>query len=152
MNGEMAVWTIRGTYGPVPDEKGSGGMLKFYTDTTGENSFAVRVGAIVKGPLEVKPGGFLPLGRLSKGGEIRKEVVFEPNDGSTLAATSLTFDKLSVPPEVLRAEQRQQDGKLVVTLVIGADTPLGMLKGELLVQLNHPLVKEKLIVFNGYVR
>lgn len=152
MNGEMAIWTIRGTYGPVPDEKGTGGMLKFYTDTPGDNSFTVRVGAMVKGPLEVKPGGFLPLGRLSKGVEVRKEVVFEPNDGTKLEATSLTFDNLSVPKEAVRAESRQVDGNLVVTLVIGADAPLGMLKGDLLVKLNHPLVQEKLIVFNGFVR
>lgn len=41
---------------------------------------------------------------------------------------------------------------LVVHLHIKDGAPGGLLKGELVVELNHPVVKEKRILFNGYVR
>lgn len=152
MNGDAAVWTIKGKYGPLDGEAGGGGVLKFYSDIQGESSFLVRVMAFVQGPLEVKPGGFLPLGRIQKGTEFRKEVVFEPNDGTKLEATKMTFEKLTMEQEFLSATQKVVDGKLVVELVVSKQAPLGLLRGELLVELNHPLIKEKRIMFNGFVR
>ncbi len=152
MNGDNAVWTIKGKYGPVDGETGGGGVLKFYTDVRGESSFLVRVMAMVQGPLEVKPGGFLPLGLIRKGNAMVREIVFEPNDGTKLEATKLSFDKLSVREEFVTATSRQDGAKLIVSMAISPQAPLGMLKGDLVVQLNHPLVKEKRIMFNGFVR
>jgi len=153
MSGENAVWTIRGKYGPVDSETaGGGGVLKFYTDVRGESTFMVRVMAFVQGPLEVKPGGFLPLGLIRKGNALVKEIVFEPNDGTKLEATKMTFEKLSVPEEFVSVTSKQDGGKLIVSMSISAQAPTGMMKGELVVQLNHPLVKEKRIMFNGFVR
>jgi hypothetical protein len=152
MNGDAAVWTIKGKYGPLDGEAGGGGVLKFYSDIQGESSFLVRVMAFVQGPFEVKPGGFLPLGRIQKGTEFRKEVVFEPNDGTKLEATKMTFEKMTMAQEFVTASQKVVDGKLVVELHVSPQAPLGLLKGELLVELNHPKVKEKRIIFNGFVR
>lgn len=84
MNGDQAVWTVKGKYGPLGEEQGSGGALKFYTDLSGEASFLVRVIAFVQGPLEVKPGGFLPMGRIAQGTEVVKDITFQPNDGQKL--------------------------------------------------------------------
>lgn len=152
MNGDTATWTIQGKYGPVDGETGGGGVLKFYSDIQGESSFLVRVMAFVQGPLEVKPGGFLPLGMIKKGVELKKEVVFEPNDGLKLEATKLTFEKMTMGAEFVTVSQRQDNGKLVVEMVVSPQAPQGLLKGELVVELNHPLVKEKRIMFNGFVR
>lgn len=152
MNGDTATWTIQGKYGPVDGETGGGGVLKFYSDIQGESSFLVRVMAFVQGPLEVKPGGFLPLGMIKKGVELKKEVVFEPNDGLKLEATKLSFEKMTMGAEFVTVSQRQDNGKLVVEMVVSPQAPQGLLKGELVVELNHPLVKEKRIMFNGFVR
>ena len=152
MNGDQATWTIHGKYGPIDGEAAGGGVLKFYSDIQGETSFLVRVMAFVQGPLEVKPGGFLPLGQIKKGVELKKEIVFEPNDGTILKATKLSFDKLSMAEEFVSVSQRNDGGKLILELVISAQAPQGLMKGDLVVELDHPLVKEKRIMFNGFVR
>lgn len=145
-------WTIRGTYGPVDADSQGGGTLKFYTDVQNGSSFTVRVAAFIQGPLEVKPGGFLPYGLVRKGTAGKKEVVFEPNDDTDLQATSLVFEKLSVPADTVVARTRKDGKKLIVEVEITDKAPKGMLKGELVVNLNHPAVKDKRIMFNGFVR
>jgi len=152
MNGDNAVWTIKGKYGPVDGETGGGGVLKFYSDIQGDSSFLVRVMAFVQGPLEIKPGTFLPLGQIRKGTGLKKEVVFEANDGTQLEALKLAFEKLSLGGEFVSAAQRLDHGKLIVELAVSEKAPPGLLKGELVVELNHALVKEKRIMFNGFVR
>jgi hypothetical protein len=145
-------WTIKGKYGPVNEEIGGGGQLKFFTDVRGESTFNVRVVAMVQGPLEVKPGCFLVLGLVRKGTQLKKEIVFEPNDGSTLEAKSFRFEKMELGSEFVTASQHKDGNKLVVELAIADNAPTGLLKGDLVVELNHPLVKEKRIMFNGFVR
>ncbi|MCA8964328.1 MAG: DUF1573 domain-containing protein [Planctomycetes bacterium] len=152
MNGDQAVWTVKGKYGPLGEEQGSGGALKFYTDLSGEASFLVRVIAFVQGPLEVKPGGFLPMGRIAQGTEVVKDITFQPNDGQKLQATNFRLEKLSVDKQFVEVSQSMDGDNLVVHLHIKDGAPGGLLKGELVVELNHPVVKEKRILFNGYVR
>jgi hypothetical protein len=40
----------------------------------------------------------------------------------------------------------------VVELQVAEAAPAGMLKGELVVELNHPQVKNRRVVWNGFVR
>ena len=108
--------------------------------------------AFVQGPLEVKPGGFLTLGLIRKGKSITKSVVFEPNDGFDLHAESLEFEKMTLHKDFITATQRKDGNNLIVELSIADNAPTGLVKGELVVKLNHPLIKEKRIVFNGFVR
>jgi len=150
--GTRTAYKITGTYGPVNDESGGGGMLKFRTNVNGSATFNVRVLAFVQGPLEVKPGGFLTLGLIRKGKPISKNVVFEPNDGVDLQATSMEFEKLTIGKDFIKASQRKDGTKLVVELAIADNAPTGLVRGELVVKLNHPLIKEKRIMFNGFVR
>ncbi|MFY9344052.1 MAG: hypothetical protein WAT39_16300 [Planctomycetota bacterium] len=152
VNGDVTSWVIKGKYGPVDGETAGGGVLKFHTDVQGGATFNVRVLAFVQGPLEVKPGSFLTLGLIRKGKELKREIVFEPNDGFQLAAASTKFEKLSMPEEFVTVGSRQDGNKLIVELVISDKAPTGLLKGDLVVGLNHPLVKEKKIMFNGFVR
>ena len=150
-NNGLVSWVIKGKYGPVDGETAGGGVLKFHTDVQNGASFTVRVIAMVQGPLEVKPGSFLSLGLIRKGKELKREIVFEPNDGAQLEATALTFEKVSIP-DAVTASSRRDGNKLVVELIVAEGSPVGMLKGDLVVGLNHPLVKEKRIMFNGFVR
>jgi hypothetical protein len=150
--GQRTSYKISGKYGPVNAETGGGGMLKFRTNVNGAATFNVRVLAFVQGPLDVKPGGFLTLGLIRKGKPIMKNIVFEPNDGVDLHATALVFEKLTLGKEFIKATQRKDGIKLIVELSIAKNAPTGLVKGELIVKLNHPLIKEKRIMFNGFVR
>ncbi|MGK0205619.1 MAG: hypothetical protein ACI89X_005130 [Planctomycetota bacterium] len=150
--GNFTSYTISGKYGPVNGETGGGGVLKFRTNLNGAATFNVRVLAFVQGPLEVKPGGFLTLGLIRKGKPITKNIIFEPNDGIDLKATDLVFEKTSLAKEFITATQRKDGDKLIIELSVANNAPAGLVKGELVVKLNHPLIKEKRIVFNGFVR
>lgn len=152
MSGEMAVYTIRGKYGPVGEDVAGGGVLKFHTDVNGNATFNVRVMAFVQGPLEVKPGGFLTLGMIREGTSLQKEIVFEPNDGTDLQLSGYHFEKLRGSEEYLRVTSSKDGNKLVLALEVLDKAPKGLLKGDLVVELNHPLVKERRIMFNGYIR
>lgn len=151
-NNGVTSWVIQGKYGPVDGDTAGGGVLKFHTDVQGGATFNVRVLAFVQGPLEVKPGAFLPLGMIRKGTALEKQIVFEPNDEFQLGSTELKFEKLTMGEEFVKVSSRQDGKKLVVELAISDQAPVGLLKGELVVGLNHPLVKEKRIMFNGFVR
>lgn len=152
MQNGRATWKISGTYGPVGTDAAGGGVMKFYTDVRGSSPFSVRVMALVQGPLEVKPGGFLPLGMIRRGKETKKEVMFEPNDGMKIEAEKLTFEKLTIGEEFVTASTRHEGNTLVVEISVAPEAPRGLLKGDLVVDLNHPLVKQKRIMFNGFVR
>ncbi|MCA8953561.1 MAG: hypothetical protein KDE27_28880 [Planctomycetes bacterium] len=147
-----ATWTIAGKYGPVGTDVGGGGVLKFNTDVRGSTPFSVRVMAIVQGPLEVKPGGFVPLGMIRRGTEMKKEVIFEPNDGMKIEAEKLTLEKLTIAEEFVHVNTHNDGNKLVVEISVDEKAPAGLLKGDLVVDLNHPVVKQKRIMFNGFVR
>lgn len=152
VNNNVTSYVIKGKYGPVDGESAGGGMMKFRTDVQGGATFQVRVAAVVQGPLEVKPGAFLPLGLIRKGSALTKEVAFEPNDDFQLGTTEFKFEKLTVAEEFVAVKSRQDGKKVVVELSISDKAPVGLLKGELVVGLNHPLVKEKRLMFNGFVR
>ncbi|MGE3174525.1 MAG: hypothetical protein AB7O97_17980 [Planctomycetota bacterium] len=147
-----AKWTIQGTYSPKNAEALGGGVLKFYTDVPGQASFTVRVSAAIQGPLEVKPGTFLTLGMIRKGTKRVEQVVFEPNDGVELDATDIRIEKLTIDPKYVVTRKSKDGEKLVVEIEVTADAPSGLLRGDLIVDLNHPAVKTKKILFNGFVR
>ena len=151
-NNGFTSYRISGTYGPVSSEVAGGGMLKFRTNLRGGATFNVRVLAFVQGPLDVKPGGFLTLGLIRKGKTVTKGVTFTPNDGTDLRATELSFEKMTLKPGFVTASERKDGDKLVVELTVADNAPKGLVKGELVIKLNHPLIKEKRVMFNGFVR
>lgn len=152
VNGDVTSWVIKGKYGPVDGDSAGGGVLKFHTDVQGGASFNVRVMAFVQGPLEVKPGAFLTLGLIRKGTSLKKEIAFEPNDEFQLDTTEMKFEKMTMSEEFVTASSRKDGNKVIVELTISDKAPPGLLKGDLVVGLNHPRVKEKRIMFNGFVR
>lgn len=152
VNNGVTSWVIKGKYGPVDGDAPGGGVLKFHTDINGNASFNVRVMAFVQGPLEVKPGAFLTLGLIRKGSVMKREIVFEPNDEFQLGTTEMKFEKMTMSEDFVKATSRQDGKKVIVELSVSESAPPGLLKGDLVVGLNHPLVKEKRIMFNGFVR
>ena len=151
-NGEYVSYRINGKYGPVNSEVAGGGMLKFRTNMQNAATFDVRVLAFIQGPLDVKPGGFLTMGLIRKGKRLTKSITFTPNDGTDLKVTEFAFEKMTLKPGIVTASQRKEGGNLIVDLAVSDEAPKGLVKGELVVKLNHPLIKEKRIMFNGFVR
>ena len=127
-------------------------VLKFHTDARGNASFLVRISAMIKGPLDVKPGTFLTLGMIRKGKSKVSKVTLVPNDGTDLKADDIKFERLSVDPKFLIARQVKDGKNLVIELEVTADAPRGLLRGDMVLELNHPAIKRKKILFNGYVR
>ena len=149
--GETAKWTISGTYAPKSGDTLGGGVLKFHTDVRGA-SFLLRVSAMVQGPLEIKPGTFLTLGMIRRGKTKAQQVVFQPNDDTDLVATNIFFERLTVDPRFVTTRQSKEGKNLLIELEISKDAPRGLLRGDMIVELNHPAIKRKKILFNGYVR
>jgi hypothetical protein len=152
LNEGTATWTIAGTYSPQSADAVGGGQLKFYTDVQGGQSFTVRVSAAIQGPLEVKPGTFLALGMIRRGKVHTERIVFEPNDGTDLDAVDMRLEKLTIDPKYVVVRKSKDGKKLVVEFDVVADAPTGLLRGDLVVDLNHPAIKSKTILFNGFVR
>ena len=59
---------------------------------------------------------------------------------------------MTLKPDFVTVSQRKDGENLVVELTVADNAPKGLVKGELVVKLNHPLIKEKRIMFNGFVR
>ncbi len=148
----IATWTIAGSYSPTNAEALGGGLLRFYTDVPGQAQISVRVSAAILGPLEVKPGTFLTLGMIRKGQKRSERVVFEPNDSTDLEAKEVRLENLTVASEFVAAKTSKDGRKLIVELEISPQAPPGLLRGDLVVELNHPAVPNKKILFNGFVR
>lgn len=152
LNEGTATWTVKGTYAPHSADVVGGGVLKFNTDISGQQAVTVRVSATIQGPLEVKPGTFLTLGMIRRGQVRTERVTFEPNDGTDLDATEIRIEKLTMDPKFVTTRKSKDGTKLVVEIEVSKDAPGGLLRGDLVVELNHPAIKSKKILFNGFVR
>ncbi len=148
----VATWTIFGTYQPSSAEALGGGQLKFFTNVPGQTQISVRVSAAILGPLELKPGTFLSLGMIRKGTKRIERATFEPNDNTDLDALAIKLENLTVDPKFVATRKVKDGKKLIVELEVLDTAPAGLLRGEMLVELNHPAVPNKKILFNGFVR
>ena len=147
----ISVWTIRGTYGPYEAGKGGAATLKFSTNLKEQTSVDLRVNGVVALPVSVWPG-FLTMGRIDPTAEKRMQVRFHANDGTDLEATKVTFANLS--PQAAKVESKvTKDGKdVLVEVVVPIGATVGLLRGDLLVELNHPKASSFKVLFNGFVR
>jgi hypothetical protein len=148
----VATWTIYGTYQPSSADALGGGLLKFYTNVPGQTQISVRVSAAILGPLELKPGTFLTLGRIKQGTKRIEKVFFEPNDNTDIDATSIKIENLTMDSKFVTTRKVKDGKKLIVELEILDTAPAGLLRGDLVVELNHPAVPNKRILFNGFIR
>jgi hypothetical protein len=118
----------------------------------GQTQVTVRVSAAILGPLELKPGTFLTLGMIRKGTKRIEKVFFEPNDNTDIDATSIRIENLTMDSKFVTTRKIKDGKKLIVELEVLDTAPAGLLRGDLVVELNHPAVPSKKILFNGFVR
>jgi hypothetical protein len=158
------VWTIHGVYEPkklgtiggdVKDVKGASikgsGLLRFHTNLASAKSFTVVVHAKVESPIEVIPG-FVSFGAIHPGTKEVRDVRFQPNDGTDLEAVSIRLEKLNLPAEFVATRSHKDGAALVVEVEVADNAPKGLVRGDLVVELNHPGVGPQRILFNGFVR
>ena len=93
-------WKISGQYGPDVQPRAGGGVLKVQTNLRDAKSVAgksvdVRVIAVVEGPLTVKPGTFLPLGRVRAKTGKTTSVEFVPNNDFDLQFAEVKLEKVT---------------------------------------------------------
>ena len=149
----VPTYTISGTYGPVDSGATSGGSLVFRTDQK-DLSFTINVIAFVQGPLTMEPSGFVALGRIRKDTSASKTINIIPSGGFDLQVEKLEWKELSFDEEFLEVTSAKNDSGVVeVTVRILAGIPAGtIVRGEVLVHLNHPAARSESILFNGFVR
>ncbi len=151
------VWKIEGTYGPDANVRSGGGLLKVHTDVKDPKNRRgkvkdVRVIAVVEGPLTVRPGSFLPLGRVKRAKGVTKVVEFEPNGDFDLQFKNVEITNLSVDKKWVTLGTSKEGKILKLELNIKPGAPRRLIRGDIKVELNHPAVKEKSLQFNGFVR
>ena len=160
MDGDEAVWVVKGTYGPGARERDQGGAITFNTDIGVEDGkpgkkVTARVIAFLKGPLTMKPGGFVALGHVKRDEGKSVEIRLTPTGDFDLQVEKLEAGRLRI-----NAEQRKflkfehsKDGKDVVVVIrVEKGMSPAYVNGILQIHLNHPAVKMKEVMFNGFVR
>ncbi len=151
MNGDEAVWVVDGSYGPGVDSRAGGGVIRLKTNVQ-DKAVELRVIAWVEGPLQVRPGAFVPLGRIPAGQGMTKEVEIEPSDDMDLQVESIQLANLTIDEKFIAITSRK-DGKILkIAIAISPDAPRRLVRGDLTVHLNHPAVKVQEFQFNGFVR
>ena len=83
---------------------------------------------------------------------VEREFTLAASAGKHLRATSVDFANLSLPASATMATVRQDGAQVVVTVRIPAPAGCGRVQGDVVVALDHPLVGEQRIPFQGFVR
>ncbi len=156
MRDDRAVWHVRGTYGPEVDEADGGGLIQFATDVDGK-AVSARVIAMIKGPLTLKPGGFVSLGHIKSDEGKTAEVVLSPSGDFDLQVEKLEVVRLHgiKPPdkEAVRFTHEKDGRDIVVHIEVDKGVQAGTyMNGLLRIHLNHPASRLKEVMFNGFVR
>ena len=153
----QTVWTVRGKYTPTSGNFAGGGALKLHTDIDGpkegENRAAdVRVLAVVEGPMTLRPGTFIPFGRVKRKEGASKTIEIVPNGAFELDFTEVEVTNLTVDKKWVELKTSKDGRILKLDIVIKPNAPRRLIRGDIKVGLNHPAEKEKAIQFNGFVR
>lgn len=152
VRGDKTFWIVKGTYGPGVDERDGGGTITFKTSIR-DKTVTCRVSAMVKGPLEMKPGGFLNLGVILAGKGKSEKITLTPNGEFDLQATKLELERSNVETNQVQFTTSKDQNSLVIQLNVSPDvkrnTPV---RGTLKIHLNHPACPLKEVQFTGFVR
>lgn len=151
MRNGKAVWQLKGTYGPGADPRSGGGVIHLHTSLK-EKKIEIRVVAFVQGPLQITPGTFIPFGLVRMGKGASKEILIESTNDFDLEFVEVKLSGLSMPEEFITVEQVKQGKALKLIIRISPDTPRQMIRGDIVVKLNHPAAEIQEFQFNGFVR
>jgi hypothetical protein len=64
----------------------------------------------------------------------------------------MRLEKLSLPEQHFTLRQSEEGGKLVVEILVDDHAPKGLIRGDLVVTLDRPGIKDQRVLFNGFVR
>jgi hypothetical protein len=150
-NGKKA-WKVDGTFGPNADPKSGGAALKFKTDWKGRE-VQLNIIATITGPVSIEPGTFISFGKIRKGEGAERKVTITPNGDFKIEATKIEFQDVTLDGKYISASAVQEDGKLVVTVKIAKEAEGAFLvRGKMILHLNHPAIGTKKFNFNGILR
>jgi len=109
--------------------------------------------AFVEGPLRFLPGDFLSFGMIPRDRAATRSVTVEPTGSFELRVEKLEARELSFDPQFLELTAQQGEKSVQVTLRILPGIPRGtVVRGDVVIHLNHPAMKTRTILFNGFVR
>ncbi len=148
--GSATIWRVNGTF-TAKTERVTGGVMKFRTDIAAARVVSVPVHAKVEALVEVAPG-FVPLGTIHLGTKAIAAIRFIPHDGSDLQITALRLEKVNIADGLVTVHSHRDGDVLVIELEVDAAAPRGLVRGDVVVELNHPTLKSQRVQFNGFVR
>jgi len=148
-NGQ-AYWLVKGSF--RQDTVGdTNTILEFQTNVPEAPTFHIKLHASVRAPIECKPP-FFAVGRVLKGKGGGAKVLFTTADSKNLEVKAMHFENLNVAEKFVTLRSSKDGASVVVELEVGPDAPLGLIKGEVVVDFDHQVVKQRRILFNGFVR
>jgi len=150
-NGKKA-WKIDGIFGPNADPKSGGAGIKFKTDWE-NREVHLNVIATITGPVDIRPGTFISFGKIRKGEGAERQITIIPNGDFKVEVSKIEFIDLTLDKKYLSASSKQQGKELVVTVKIAKEAKGAFLvRGKMVLHLNHPAIKTKKFNFNGILR
>lgn len=150
-NGKKA-WKVEGTFGPNADPKSGGAALKFKTDWKGRE-VQLNVIATITGPVSIDPGTFISFGKIRKGEGSERKITITPNGDFKIEATKIEFQDTTLDAKYISATAVQDGKNLVVTVKIAKEAEGAFLvRGKMILHLNHPAIGTKKFNFNGILR
>ncbi|MCB9868346.1 MAG: hypothetical protein H6837_00725 [Planctomycetes bacterium] len=145
-------WKVDGEFGPNADPKAGGAGIVFKTDWQ-DKEVRLSVIATVSGPVTIEPGTFLSFGKIRRGEGAVQKVTIKPNGDFKLALKSVEFPRLTFDKKYISATGELVGKDLVVSVKIAPEVRGPMLvRGAMVLSLNHPAVQGKQFTFNGILR
>lgn len=148
--GDQVCWVIRGSL-RQENLGDTHATLEFQTNIDKAPSFPLKVHAAVRRLVEMTPG-FLAVGVVRKGHAKSARVTFTAVDGRNLEVVALRCEKLSLPEKFVALRASKDGPKVVVEVEVAADAPLGLLRGDVVVDFDQPAAGQQRVLFNGFVR
>ncbi|MHC4851370.1 MAG: hypothetical protein ACYTGW_11315 [Planctomycetota bacterium] len=148
-------WEVSGTFGPKADPGSGGAAIKFKTDLDNQ-VVSLNVIANVLGPISITPGTFIPFGRIKKQQGAERKVTITPNGDFDLELEKIEFRRLKIDRKYLKVHHEKKGKNVVISLkVLPGAAPkrrMVLVRGVMVVHLNHPAMKTKNFSFNGILR
>ncbi len=143
-------WLIKGSY-RQDTMSAVNVLLEFQTNVPAEPTVHIRLQGVVKPVVELTPG-FFALGKVSKTAGAKASLTIHAADGRDLQATSVHLEGVNVPEKFVTARTTKSGVDLVLELEVAPDAPIGLLRGGIVLELNHPGAPKQTVLFNGFVR
>lgn len=92
------------------------------------------------------------MGQIKMGAKSTHTIRLVRGDRQKLVVPSVQIEGSASAKDLITATVAEDGNDAVVTLVVADTAPRGLLRGEVVIQTDHPSCKERRIGFNGFVR